>query len=407
MENSQDKKKILGVVPNVFFLGLVSFFNDFSHEMVKAVMPVFLTTVLGATPAFVGFLDGFADAVASLLRLVSGWFSDKFGERKRLAVFGYIISLATRWLLVIAGGAWHVFSLRVIDRIGKGIREAPRDALVSVSVEDKEASVAFGFQRGFDALGGVIGPLLAILLLPLVHEDYRVFFVIASSLGLLSLFAFGAVKDVKIAPGLRPQNSLKAVFSLKHYEKGFKVFLLALLIFNLGSMPVALLVLRAQSFDCCSQGVPFLYLIYAIAGSLFSIPAGYLARAFGRRRILLIGFICAIFGALILAGSNSMFTMAFSLALFGVHAGFTDGIQRAYASKLLARNHIAVGHGALQATLGMASLVAGTIGGLSWTFFGSTPTLFGASIFMTIGLVVFVTGHHKAPSVYVIAEQAL
>jgi nitrate/nitrite transporter NarK len=96
MENSQDKKKILGVVPNVFFLGLVSFFNDFSHEMVKAVMPVFLTTVLGATPAFVGFLDGFADAVASLLRLVSGWFSDKFGERKRLAVFGYIISLATR-----------------------------------------------------------------------------------------------------------------------------------------------------------------------------------------------------------------------------------------------------------------------------------------------------------------------
>lgn len=398
MATSQEPRKILGVVPNVFFLGLVSFFNDFSHEMVKAVMPVFLTTVLGATPAFVGFLDGFADAVASLLRVVSGWFSDKLGQRKKIAVIGYIISLSTRWLLVVVGSIWHVFALRVIDRVGKGVREAPRDALVSVSVDDKEASVAFGFQRGFDALGGVIGPLLALLLLPVVHDDYRYFFIIASALGLFSLFAFSAVKDVRIAPGLRPQNPLKGAFSLRHYSASFKKFLLAIFVFNLGAMPVALLVLYAQSFVCCTQTVPFLYLVYAISASVISLPAGYLARAFGRRRILLIGFSSACLGALVLATATSLLTMSIALCLFGVYAGFTDGTARAYASKLLAREHIAAGHGALQASLGVASLIAGSVGGLVWTLFGPLPALLGAAFFMALGIVLFVVNHHRPVS---------
>lgn len=394
MAQVESPRKILGVVPNVFFLGLVSFFNDFSHEMVKAIMPVFLTTVLGATPAFVGFLDGFADAVASLLRIISGWFSDKLGERKKIAVIGYVISLATRWLLVVVTSVWHVFALRVIDRVGKGVREAPRDALVSVSVDDKEASVAFGFQRGFDALGGVIGPLLALLLLPLVHDDYRYFFIIASALGLFSLFAFSAVKDVRIAPGLRPQNPLKGAFSLRHYSPSFKKFLFAIFMFNLGAMPVALLVLYAQSLPCCSETVPFLYLVYALSASIISLPAGYLARAFGRRRMLLVGFSSAFAGALVLSAAGSVMTMSIALCLFGVYSGCTDGTARAYASKLLNREHIAAGHGILQAGLGFASLISGGVGGLVWTFFGPAPALLGAAFFMACGIVFFVASHH-------------
>lgn len=383
------QRRVFGIRQNVFFLGVVSFFNDFSHEMVKAVMPVFLTTVLGVTPAFVGFLDGASDAVASVLRMVSGWFSDKLGERKRFAVLGYTLSVCTRWLLAFVATGWQVFTLRVIDRVGKGVREAPRDALLSVSVSDREASRSFGFQRSLDALGGVVGPIFALLLLPVVHDDYRLFFIIASALGLLALAAFSFVRDVRTADGLRPQNEFSSLLSLKHFTPGFKLFILAIFVFGLGYMPIALVVLRAQQFSCCSESVPLLYLVTAIASWLFAIPAGYLAEQIGRRRTILLGFTAATLGYAILAQSDSLGVMSVGAVLLGAYSGFTDGMQRAFASKLLASHHVAAGHGLLQAAIGVSSLIAGTMGGIVWTIYGSTAAFLLGGLLMAAGATIF------------------
>ena len=388
-EIKSGKQQLLGINRNVFFLGVVSFFNDFSHEMVKAVMPVFLTTVLGATPAFVGFLDGAADAIASVLRLVSGWLSDKMGERKRIAVWGYLISVFTRWVLVFVTGIWQVFSLRVIDRVGKGVREAPRDALISASVDDTEASKSFGFQRALDALGGVIGPLVALLVLPAVHENYRLFFIIASALGLLALGAFTFVKEVPIAPGLRPQNPFSTIFSLRHFDARFRLYLLSVFMFGLGCMPVALVVLRAQALNCCDEGVPTLYLMYAVASWVAAAAAASIANGMGRRRTIILGFCIAVASYLVLAGSSTLYSMGIGIILFGIYSGITDGIQRAFASKLLANHHVGSGHGLLQAAVGLSSLIAGTIGGLVWTTLGSTVAFFGGAGFMLLGLFAF------------------
>ncbi len=390
-------KKIAGVAPNVFFLGVVSFFNDFSHEMVKAVMPVFLTTVLGATPAFVGFLDGFADAVASLLRILSGWLSDKSGERKRLAVWGYMISVITRGALIVVGSIGQVFALRVIDRVGKGVREAPRDALISASVTDAEASSSFSFQRSLDALGGVVGPLVAFIALPVLHEDYRLFFAVASALGLLALGAFVFVRDVKIAPGLREQGPLSTAFSLRHFDARFRLYLLSVFIFGLGSMPVALVVLRAQTVNCCDETVPLMYLLYAVAAYASAAGAALIASGLGRRRTIILGFCVAVVSYCVLAGSESLYMLGVGVVLLGIYSGITDGIQRAFASKLLANHHIAAGHGFLQAAIGVSSLIAGTVGGLVWTKLGSTVAFFGGAGFMLLGLLAFMMVNYRAP----------
>ncbi len=161
------QKKIFGLRRNVFFLGLVSLFNDFSAEMMYSVMPGFLTTVLGAPPVLVGFLEGFADALASVLKIYFGWFSDKIGKRKILAVSGYAVSVSTRWFLSLVGNFWQVFILRSIDRVGKGLRDSPRDALISESVETKELGKSFGYHRAMDTIGATLGPLSAVLILPL------------------------------------------------------------------------------------------------------------------------------------------------------------------------------------------------------------------------------------------------
>jgi MFS family permease len=384
--------KIFGITPNVFFLGIVSFFNDVSSEMVKAVMPVFLTTFLGATPAFIGFLDGASDAVASMLRMFSGWLSDRMGKRKKLAVIGYGLSLLTRVFLIIVSGVWQVFTLRIVDRIGKGVREAPRDALISESVEDKEASRSFGFQRALDAFGGVVGPLLALLILPAVHSEYRTFFLIAAILGVLAIGSFHFVKDHVTAPGLRPQNQLKTILSLKHFDSRFRLYLTSVFMFGLGCMPVALVVLRAGEL----KNVPILYFVYAISSWVFAAFAAKLADSIGRRKTLVLGFIVAVLSYLVLAGSSTMYVMSIGMILLGAYSGLTDGIARAFASKLLANHHLGAGHGLLQAAVGLSSLISGTVGGLVWTMLGSTAAFFGGAGFMALGLVIFLLVDYRA-----------
>jgi predicted MFS family arabinose efflux permease len=216
------------------------------------------------------------------------------------------------------------------------------------------------------------------------------FFIIASALGMLALGSFTFVRDVKVAPGLRPQNLFKTIFSLRYFDARFRLFLLSVFIFGLGYMPIALVVLRAQSTTgCCNETVPQLYLISAVASGIVALFAGRLAQWLGRRRTLILGFTLAILGYLTLAYSVTFFVMSIGVILLGAYSGITDGILRAFANKLLESHHLAAGHGLLQATIGVSSLFAGTIGGLIWVSFGSTVAFWGGAGIMLLGLLAF------------------
>lgn len=385
------ERKIFGLRPNVFFLGLVSLFNDFSSEMMYSVMPGFLTTVLGAPPVFVGFIEGFADALASIFKIYFGWLSDKLKKRKILAVSGYSISVSTRWFLALVGNFWQVFLLRAIDRVGKGLRDSPRDALIFESVGRAEAGRSFGYHRAMDTVGGALGPLTAVFLMPLIMNDYRLLFRISFVFGILAVLTFVFVKDVKKTVPENPAPPAKPFsFSLKGYSLVFKEYIAAVFIFGLGLMPLPLMLLKSQEVGLGGFSIPLMYFINNLSFVLFAIPAGKLADRIGDKKVIAFGFLAAIFSYLNLALFSSPWSLVIGFATFGLYSALTDGVQRALAAKLVSDDSLASGQGYLNAAVGISSLMAGLIGGILWTRFGSSPALLYGAFMMTVGLVIFI-----------------
>ena len=398
MEAERKNKKILGLRPNVFWLGIVSLFNDFSGEMVYSVMPGFLTTVFGAPPILIGFLEGFADALASFLKIYFGWVSDKIKKRKILSVIGYSISTATRWLLSLAGNFWQVFFLRAIDRGGKGLRDSPRDALISESVEQSELGRSFGYHRAMDTVGKVLGPLAAIIILPLILNDYRLLFKIAFWLGILAVLAFIFVKETKKEinetaeikdSGVRAHD-LRKIFSLSEYTKEFKLFILSIFIFGLGEMPIALTLLKSREVGLNGFSIPLMYFVSNLAFVLFAIPAGRISDKIGERKILILGFLAAIIAYVNLAVFKNVYFVVLGFVFIGLYSAMTDGVERALASKLVARERLAAGQGFLNAAIGISTLLSSLIGGGIWTVFGSAPAFAYGIFMMMIGLFSFI-----------------
>ena len=386
------QKKIIGLRPNVFFLGLVSMLNDFSAEMIYSVMPAFLTVVLGAPPVFVGFIEGFADALASVLKIYFGWFSDKIGKRKILAVFGYLLSVSTRWFLALVGSFWQVFILRSIDRVGKGLRDSPRDALISESVEPRELGKSFGYHRAMDTIGATLGPLFAVFLLPIILNDYRLLFKIAFVFGTLSVLTFIFVRDVKVKKeSAEPHPPFS--FSLKEYSHQFKVYLAAVFVFGLGVMPVALLLLKSKEVGINGFSIPFMYFVYNLSFVLFAIPAGKLADKIGDKKVIAGGFLAGIFSYLNLAFFSTLPSVILGFITFGIYSAMTDGVERAFASKLVSASKLASGQGFLNSAIGISSLLAGLIGGGIWTAYGSKLALIYGAIMMIVGLLTFIHLH--------------
>ncbi|MBI4992238.1 MAG: MFS transporter [Candidatus Harrisonbacteria bacterium] len=387
----ESQKKILGLRPNVFWLGLVSLLNDFSSELIYSVMPAFLTAVLGAPPILVGFIEGFADALASVLKIYSGWFSDKIRKRKILAVTGYTISTATRWFLALVANFWQVFILRAIDRVGKGLRDSPRDALISESVEVKELGKSFGYHRAMDGVGSALGPLCAVLLLPLILNDYRLLFKIGFVVGILSVLTFIFVKDVKKEKTSEPEEPHPPFsFSLRDYSHNFKVYIAAVFVFGLGVMPLALLLLKAQELGLNSYAIPLMYFIYNLSFIIFAIPAGKLADRLGDKKIIAGGFLAAVLAYLELAFFATVPAVILGFILFGIYSAMTDGVERAFAAKLVSSDKIATGQGFLNAAVGISSLLAGLVGGAIWTQFGSNTALLYGAAMMVVGLLTFI-----------------
>ncbi len=397
-------KKIFGVTRNVFFLGLVSFFNDFSAEMVQSVMPVFITSVLGAPAFFVGLIEGVADALSSVLKVFSGWFSDKIGRRKLPTVLGYVLSVATRPFLALVSGFWQVFELRVVDRIGKGFRDSPRDALISESVDKAELGKSFGFHRSLDTLGATFGPLLALVLLPLLHDNYRHLFLIAFVIGVGAIFSFIFVKE-KSRPrvGTPTEASEKGKppaaeavkarpklnFQLLRNNKKFALAVFSLFVFGLGTLPILLVLLKAKEAGFPGDMVPLMYFIYSLTFVLTAVPLGRLSDRVGERYVIAGGFLAAALAYFGLAMTANRLAVIALFVVLGLYSAATDGIERALAAKNLAPEILATGQGFLNMAIGFSSLFAGIVGGLLWTNIGSSAALVYAGAFSVVGLIFF------------------
>jgi MFS family permease len=381
------EKKIFGVPKNVFFLGLVSFFNDFSAEMVQSVMPVFLTVTLGAPAFFVGLIEGVADALSSVVKLVSGWMSDRLGRRKRPAVAGYSLSVLTRLFLALVSTFWQVFALRVVDRLGKGLRDSPRDALIAESVPKETLGLAFGFHRAADTLGATLGPLLGFCLIFYLALTYQQLFLVAFFLGLFAIASFVFVEDIP-APAKTPSKRAVLQWSIFKEHKAFIWVVAALFLLGLGALPIGLVLLKAKEIGSLGE-VPLMYFVYSATFVIVAIPIGKLADRIGEKLVIAGGFLIAAISYAGLAFTSHLIVLIMLFIALGVYSACTDGMQRVLAAKFLGRELAATGQGFLNMAIGFSSLGAGIAGGLLWTLVNSQSAFLYAAAVSLIGLIFF------------------
>lgn len=370
---------------NVKLLGLVSFLNDASSDMVYPLIPIFLTKTLGASYAVVGIIEGIAETTSSLLKVFSGWLSDKLRTRKPLTVLGYALSMIAKPMLAFAQAPWHVLFVRFSDRVGKGIRQAPRDAMIAESTHPEILGLAYGFHKMMDTLGATLGPILAVILLPVLNENLRLLFLlsfVASFFALITLALFVKEKKDYIHHHVLPK------FSFKILPLPYKIFLAAVAIFALGNFSDAFLFLRAQNVGIATDFIPILYALANIFFAIFAVVFGKLADKIGPYKIMLAGY--AVFalthlGFAFLASSSTVWLL---FPLFGIFSAMTEGIQKTITVKISDPDLKGTMLGLTYTIIGIFQLPASVIAGVLWEKINvQIPFLFG-SMMSIIALVL-------------------
>lgn len=360
-----DKKK------NVFWMGIVSMLTDISSEMILPILPIFMNTVLAANRAVIGLVEGIAESTASILKLFSGWLSDRVRKRKMLVVFGYGLSAVTKPLLALATSWQHVLAVRFSDRVGKGIRTSPRDALIAESSSKKQRGRAFGLHRFLDNFGAVIGSLIAAYLLYIMPGSFRTIFWLSAIPAVLSIIvALVFIKDIK--PKLKAEK--KVSFSLKRFDSNFRKFIFVVTLFSLANFSYAFFILRAQSLNLALALIPIIYVVYNLAATVMSIPAGRLADSIGHRRTLFGGYLFFGLTALGFAFADSAWHVWALFIMYGVGIAVIETASRAIASDIIKDKSLrGTAIGTYHAFVGMALLPANLV-------FGFIANRFGESI---------------------------
>lgn len=371
-----------GLPRPVVALGAVSLMNDTSSEMIYPLLPLFLRS-LGAPPAFIGLVEGLAESVASVLKLFSGWLADRVGRHRALAFAGYAIAVLTRPLLPLVATPVQVLGLRVVDRIGKGIRTAPRDALIAAATAPANRGLAFGFHRAMDNLGAAIGPALAAMVLLFAPENYRLVFALAAIPALLSLAVFWwGVREVAAPPRSEARHPLAGARGLLRGRFGW--YLGCVLVFTLGNSSDAFLMMRAQDVGISVAAVPLLWMGLNLVRSAFGIYGGVLADRYGRLRVLRWGWLCY---ALVYAGfgfATAVWQVVGLFALYAVFYALTEGAERALVADFVPAERRGQAYGLFHFVVGIAALPASVLFGALWQFFGvSVAFLVGAGLALT------------------------
>lgn len=390
---SEKPKAILRDLPrNVWVVTATSFFTDISSEMVINLIPLFLADVLGVRTGIIGLIEGVAETTASLLKVFSGWLSDRLAQRKWLTVAGYTLSTVAKPFLYFAASWGWVLGVRFADRVGKGVRTAPRDALVADSIEESHRGLAFGLHRAGDTAGAVLGLLIALAVvwaaqggsLALTRATFQsvvLFSIVPAALAVLVL-ALGA-QDVSVTRDMHRRPSL----SLQGFDARFKGFLLIVVLFTLGNSSDAFLILRARERGLSTLGIMGMLVTFNLVYALISGPAGALSDRIGRRRLIVGGWLAygLIYLGFALAGTAWHVWALF--ALYGVYYGMAEGTAKAMVADLVRPDQRGTGYGVYNAAVGLtafpASLIAGVLwqGVARWKGLGpSAPFLFGAML---------------------------
>ena len=373
---------------NVIVLGIVSFLTDISTEMVYPLIPLYLTSRLGASPAIVGLIEGVAESTASLLRVFSGYISDLIGRRKPLAILGYGSSTLGKVFLYLSHSWGFVFIGRWIDRFGKGIRTAPRDALIADSTDPTRRGRAFGLHRAMDTFGAVIGIILAYYFFTRFSGDYSRVFLYSLIPAFLGVFALFFVKESrKTVKG----STSKPVLKWSLLDRRLKGFLIVTLIFTLGNSSNQFLLLRAKNLGFNDATVLLLYLTYNLVYMAFAYPAGRISDRIGRKKLIVVGYLfygLVYFGFAMVASGSYLWVL---FGLYGIYIRLTEGVQKALISDIAPVETRATLIG-LHATLeGIGLLPASFIAGLLWNnISASAPFYFGGlmGIISAVGMLL-------------------
>lgn len=377
----------------VITLGIVSLLNDASSEMLYPLLPFFLREHLGASVRFIGLVEGVAETAASLLKLFSGWLVDRVGRHKTLTFAGYALAGATRPLMAMATAAWQVFLLRFLDRVGKGIRTSPRDALLANACDESIRGMAFGFHRAMDNLGALVGPLLSSAILFFAPGNYRLVFFLAAIPALLSLAVlWWGVKEPKAPPSAVRAKTFSPFADWRTLDVRFRWFLASVLLFTLSNSSDALLLLKAKQCGVGEAAIPLLWTWLHIVKSATTTHGGRLSDRWGRARTLLAGWLlyAAVYAAFAFAHTTWQAWLLF--AVYGLYFGLTEGTERAFVADLVPPEKRGSGYGAYHFVVGVGMLPASVLFGVLWDFCGPPLAfLFGASLALSAAILLSVT----------------
>ena len=389
MPQTNSDKKIFGFSRNIFSLALVSLFTDVSSEMIYPLLPIFLTSVLGMGTTFVGLVEGAAEATASLLKLFSGWVSDRIGKRKSLVVLGYTLSTFTRPLVAAAAAGWHVLLIRFLDRVGKGIRTSPRDAIIADSCLEGEHGKAFGFQRAMDHAGAVIGPLIAFFLLTFITQQYRLIFWSAYLPGLVALIILiQGVSDRKSTPTRAAAPRIQ--LTLRPFDSRFKIFLLIIILFSLGNSSDAFLLLKAKEAGVPVSLIPLLWMALHLVKSLSATPGGILSDRLGRKGVIIAGWLLYSGVYWAFAWAETSMSVWILFAIYGLFYGLTEGGERALVADLVEPHLRGTAYGLYHFSIGISTLPASLLMGLLWEKVGPKVAFgFGATLALLAALLLW------------------
>lgn len=371
----------------IWVLGLVSMFMDISSEMIHSLLPLFLVGTLGASTLFVGVIEGLAESTALIVKVFSGALSDYLGKRKALAVFGYALGALTKPLFAIAQTAGIVLGARLLDRVGKGIRGAPRDAMVADIAPVEIRGGAFGLRQSLDTIGALLGPLLAVGLMLLWANDFRAVFWVAAVPGLLAvlLLYFGVREPTRPDPEKRINPIQRG--NLKRLDGGYWWVVGIGAVFTLARFSEAFLVLRGQQGGIPVAYVPLLMVAMNLAYSASAYPFGKLSDRMDKGSLLSLGLMVLIAADLVLAAYDHWLTVVVGVSFWGIHMGITQGLLARMVADAAPVDLRGTAYGFFNMVSGIATLIASTAAGLLWERFGASFTFYAGAAFAALALM--------------------
>jgi MFS family permease len=383
------RRKVFGLNPNVFFLGIVSLLTDISSEMIFTLVPLFLFNVLRAGTPVIGLVGGLSESADAVFRIFSGWLSDRVGRRKPLAVVGYSISTIAKPFMYLASSWGGVLAVRFGDRLGKGIRTSPRDALVADSVSAGERGKGFGLHRAMDTFGAVLGLAIAALIIYLAQgggfelnlKTYQwlvLVGVVPAVLAVVMLLIFVRERK-KPAPG--GTGSRVGLAKAWGFDSRFKLFLVVMAVFTLGNSSDFFVILRAQNLGSSVIYVVLMLVVFNLAYAVTALPAGVLSDRLGRRRVIILGWFIYALVYLGFALASELWQVWLLFAGYGLYYGIVEGVARAFVADLVPEEKRGTAYGLYHGVVGVALLPASLIAGWLWQAVSpAAPFYFGAGL---------------------------